>query len=102
MDLNLSGKTAIVCGSSQGIGRASAMALAELGASILLIARNEEALTQVEAELPKNSKQKHNHLVADFSEPDRLKEKIRKLLEKQHVIHILVNNPGGPPAGPAL
>jgi 3-oxoacyl-[acyl-carrier protein] reductase len=51
MNLNLKKKNALVCGSTQGIGKASALALAELGANVTLIARNEEKLKLVLAEL---------------------------------------------------
>ena len=44
MNLSLKGKRALVCGSTQGIGKAAAVELALLGAEITLVARNEEAL----------------------------------------------------------
>jgi 3-oxoacyl-[acyl-carrier protein] reductase len=46
MNLSLSGKLAIICGSSTGIGKAAAFALASLGASTILVARSEEKLRQ--------------------------------------------------------
>jgi 3-oxoacyl-[acyl-carrier protein] reductase len=52
MNLDLNGKHALVCGSSQGIGKAAAMELAKLGATITLIARNEDRLKNAVAELP--------------------------------------------------
>jgi 3-oxoacyl-[acyl-carrier protein] reductase len=101
MDLNLKGKHAIVCGSTQGIGRASAIELALLGASITLVARNEEKLREVSSELQRGAGQTHSFIVADFNDPDGLREKINTHLKSQ-AVHILVNNTGGPPAGPAL
>jgi len=96
MNLNLQNKNALVCGSTQGIGKATAILLAEEGANVTLIARNEEKLKSVLAELP-NHNQEHNYLVADFSKPDELKE----VLEKSKLeFHILVNNTGGPAGGP--
>ena len=55
MNLNLSGKKAMVCGSTQGIGKASALELASLGASVILVARNEEELKKVKSELPERT-----------------------------------------------
>ena len=101
MNLNLSGKRAVVCGSTQGIGKASAIELANLGASITLVARNEEKLKAVIKELNTTLGQTHDYLVADFSFPDQLKEKINSFASKT-TVHILINNTGGPPAGTAI
>jgi 3-oxoacyl-[acyl-carrier protein] reductase len=101
MDLNLRGKRAVVCGSTQGIGKASAIELALLGASITLIARNEEKLKSVLRELKSSEGQQHDYLVADFSFPDTLKEVLENF-SRAAVAHILVNNTGGPPAGLAI
>jgi len=96
MELNLKNKNALVCGSTQGIGKATAILLAEEGANVTLIARNEEKLKAVLAELP-NNQQCHGYLVADFSKPNELKE----VLENSDLqFHILVNNTGGPAGGP--
>ena len=95
MNLELKNKNALVCGSTQGIGKATAILLAEEGANVTLIARNEEKLKSVLAELPNNN-QKHSYLVADFSKPKELK----KVLKTSHLqFHILVNNTGGPAGG---
>lgn len=99
MDLNLTGKNALVCGSTQGIGKASAMELASLGANVTLLARNEEALKAVVNELPNNGSQKHNCIVADFATPDYLKVIINHFMESNPPFHILVNNTGGPKGG---
>ena len=96
MDLNLKNKNALVCGSTQGIGKATAILLAEEGVNVTLIARNEEKLKAVLAELPNNN-QSHSYLIADFSKPNELK----KVLEASQLqFHILVNNTGGPAGGP--
>lgn len=98
MNLNIQNKNAIVCGSTQGIGKASAIALANEGVNITLVARNEEKLKAVLAELPNNN-QNHTYLVADFSQPEELK----KALETTDLkFHILVNNTGGPKGGELL
>lgn len=101
MITDLTGKRAIICGSTQGIGKAAATELALLGASITLIARNEEKLKQAISELPADDTESHNFIVADFKDPDSLKPGLERLLQ-EHSIDILVNNTGGPPAGPAL
>ena len=93
MDISISGKRAIVCGSTQGIGKAAAMELASLGADILLIARNEDSLNVVLDELPKNQEQRHDYLVADFQQPEILKDKIKIYLQDNSA-EILINNTG--------
>jgi 3-oxoacyl-[acyl-carrier protein] reductase len=102
MNLNLSGKTAIVAGSTQGIGKASAIELALLGANVILLARNQEKLVATLNDLPNNGKQKHYFIAADFSNPEELKIKITDFLKIYGKIQILVNNTGGPPAGKAI
>ena len=101
MNLDLSGKRALVCGSTQGIGKASAVELALLGASITLIARDEEKLKKVLSELSTTGSQQHEYIVADFKSPDTLKQKVEKYVVDQ-TVHILVNNTGGPPGGQAI
>jgi 3-oxoacyl-[acyl-carrier protein] reductase len=101
MNLDLSGKTAVVCGSTQGIGKASAMELALLGANVTLVARNKEALKATMKELPTTSGQTHRYLIADFQFPDQVKKVIHEFVTK-HDVHVLVNNTGGPPAGLAI
>lgn len=99
MDLNLQGKNALVCGSTQGIGKASAIELALLGANVTLVARNEDALKKTVTELDSSKGQKHNYVCADFSDPNDLKSKIESFISKSSIIHILVNNTGGPKGG---
>jgi 3-oxoacyl-[acyl-carrier protein] reductase len=101
MNLDLRGKRAVVCGSTQGIGKAAARELALLGASVTLVARNEEKLKSTIKELLANDGQQHNYIVADFSLPDDLKNKIQDFASR-NVAHILINNTGGPPAGQAI
>src|SRR5215212_7774442 len=101
MDLSLNGKRAMVCGSTQGIGKASAIELALLGAHVTLVARDEEKLKVVRQQLPSSGTQNHEYIVVDFNFPDQLKTKIGDYGEK-NTVHILVNNTGGPPAGPAM
>jgi 3-oxoacyl-[acyl-carrier protein] reductase len=97
MNLDLKNKNAIVCGSTQGIGEASAIELAKLGANITLIARNESKLLDVLNDLDKSQGQTHSFLCIDFSDSQSLKEKIDTLGDDYH---ILINNTGGPAGGP--
>jgi 3-oxoacyl-[acyl-carrier protein] reductase len=101
MNLDLQGKKAMICGSTQGIGKASAMELALLGAEVTLVARNKEKLESVLRELPTNHDQKHQYLVADFAIPGSLESALKGFKDLDS-INILVNNTGGPPAGQAI
>ena len=99
MQLDLTGRHALVCGASQGIGRASAIELAELGASVTLLARSADKLRAVADGLPR---------IASGPAP--------RLAQRRHAryhaaaggsdsagqaapVHILINNTGGPPGG---
>ena len=101
MNLTLEGKRALVCGSSQGIGQAIAMELAQMGASITLFARNAEKLREVKQELPSGDDQDHEFLVADFNDASAVKTALTDYLSMGRRIDILINNSGGPPGGPA-
>ena len=101
MDLNIQNKNALVCGSTQGIGKATAIALAKEGVNVTLVARNEGKLKEVLLELEacqfENSReQQHSYIVADFSDSRMLKEKINA---SPLNYHILINNTGGPKGG---
>lgn len=99
MNLNLTNKNALVCGSSKGLGEISAIELSKLGATVTLLARNEDKLNTVLKKLDTSVGQKHDYIQADFSEGlEVLKTKIEKLLSAKN-IHILINNSGGPAGG---
>lgn len=100
MNLNLKGKRALVCGSTQGIGKAAAIELALLGADITLLARNEQKLKHILNDIPGQGDVNHDYLVADFTDPHHLKSVVDSYVADKR-IDILVNNSGGPPAGPA-
>ena len=101
MDLNLCGRHALVCGASEGIGRAAAHELALLGANVTVLARRAHALQAVVDALPRSAAQQHRLLVGDVTQRDALRAAVADLAEAAPV-HILVNNTGGPPGGPAL
>ena len=100
MDLDLSGRHALVCGGSEGIGRAAAIELARLGATVTLLARREDALREAVAALPCADGQRHGFVAADMADANALRAAVETLAVAQPV-HILVNNTGGPPGGPA-
>ena len=102
MNINLQGRKAVVCGSSQGIGRAIAFELAELGASVTVMARNPEALESVVTELDIEHGQKHGMVVADFSDLARVKMAVEQFVADGNSADILINNTGGPPGGLAV
>jgi len=97
---SLKNKNAIICGSTQGIGKATAIKLAEMGSNVILIARSEDKLLTALKELPNDGSQNHQYLVADFSKPNELKEIITEFVAKGNKVNSLVNNTGGPKGGP--
>ncbi|MEQ8625300.1 MAG: SDR family oxidoreductase [Vicingaceae bacterium] len=99
MNLDLTGKTALVCGSTAGIGKAIAKELAEMGAHLILMARNEEKLKVAIAEMDNSDGQEHSYVVADFSNVDSVKKAVSSI---QKQVNILINNTGGPPGGPIV
>ncbi len=102
MDFSLLKKTAFVCGSTQGIGKAIALELASIGASVVLLGRNASKLNSVLNELDNSQGQEHHFIKADFAFPNELKVKVEEYIEEHKAVHILVNNTGGPASGPAL
>lgn len=97
MELNLKNKVALVCGSTQGIGRAAAIALANEGVKVTLLARNEAKLKLVLSELPKTAV--HDYIVADFSKIEELQLSVSDYINTNPGFHILINNTGGPRSG---
>tara|TARA_Y100000385_G_scaffold9043_1_gene9405 strand:+ start:3611 stop:4396 length:786 start_codon:yes stop_codon:yes gene_type:complete len=99
MNLDLKNKNAMICGATAGIGKATAMQLAAMGANITIVARNEQKLKATIALLSTQDKQTHSYLVADFTNPAQLKDKVTTAALKTNY-HILLNNTGGPKGGP--
>ena len=99
MKIDLTGKKALVGGSSKGIGLGIATELANSGASVCLMARNESRLKEIVAQLP--SSNNHSYLVVDFSKFEDFKIKIEEYV-KNNQVDILINNTQGPPAGNSL
>jgi 3-oxoacyl-[acyl-carrier protein] reductase len=100
MDLRLEGKTALVCGSSRGLGRAIADALAAEGVDLVLNSRSAEDLEAARREIAEAAAVGVTAVAADLADPaevDRLVEEARDALGR---IDILVTNAGGPPSGP--
>lgn len=102
MNLDLTNKTALVCGASQGLGLASATELALLGASVVVVSRNEDKLRSVIKQLDASKGQQHQYLTIDLSKPEMVKQTVEAFLAKGNIIHILINNAGGPPSAPMI
>lgn len=99
MNLDLTNKNALVCGSTQGIGKSTAIELAKMGANVSLMARNEEKLRAVLSELDCSKGQSHSYACADFSSTDNVRSAVATIVADKN-IHILINNTGGPAGGP--
>ena len=99
MEALLKDKNAVICGSTQGIGLAIAEGMAESGANVTLVARNQESLKKVQSGLKREDGQVHDYIVADFNDLDAVGEAMRHYAENKDV-QILVNNTGGPKGGP--
>ncbi|MCB0338675.1 MAG: SDR family oxidoreductase [Bdellovibrionales bacterium] len=102
MNTDLVNKYALVCGSTQGIGWATAQEIASLGATVTLFARNEEKLKECVVELPRPQDQVHSYICGDFSQPNKISELLRIFIDSHHPFDILVNNTGGPAGGPIV
>lgn len=102
MNLDLTGKNALVGGSSKGIGKAVAFELARLGANVTLMGRDEPALMQclIDLSFIGNGDQRHDYIAVDFSHVEKVKSALDRHIKKTNkTYHILVNNTGGPASG---
>ena len=102
MNIDLSNKTALVCGASQGLGLATAKELALLGATVIITSRSEEKLKEALKELDVSTGQQHSYEVMDLSNSEDAAAKVKAIVDKGTTIHILINNAGGPPSGPMI
>ncbi|HDY98733.1 MAG TPA: SDR family oxidoreductase [Pseudomonas sabulinigri] len=101
MNLDLSGKRALVCGASQGLGEACAYQLAQQGAEVVLLARSADKLQTLCSRLPAEHGQEHSFLAVDMQDHKTLAEVVGYELEQGGAMHIWINNTGGPAPGPA-
>lgn len=99
MDLSLEGKVAIVGGSSSGLGKACAVALAQEGAKVAICARNEQKLSQTAEEIRRNCGAEVLPVASDLTQYRDIKRLVSRTIETFGRIDILVNNTGGPPPG---
>ncbi len=97
--MDLKGRRALISGASKGIGRATAEVMAELGADLVLLARDEAALLDLKKSLPRS--ERHATLALDVSDLERLGRAVSELTKTQP-IEILVCNAGGPKSGPMI
>lgn len=93
----LSGKTAVICGASEGIGAAIAQSFADAGATLLLVSRRADKLKELATRLPG----KHSFFACDLSKDDQVQLLANKI-EHLTSLEILVNNAGGPLPNPPL
>lgn len=100
--IDLTGKRALVCGATQGMGKACALAMARCGAHVTIAARNPESLAATLAELDASTGQQHASICQDFADPEALRDKVAAQVQTTGPVHILLNNTGGPKAGPVL
>lgn len=100
MDLGIAGKVALVTASSKGLGRASALALADEGCKVVVTARGEEALRQTEKELAERTEVLA--ITEDVTQPDASKRLVEATVDRFGGVDILVPNAGGPPPTLAL
>ena len=99
MDLELSGKTAVVCAGSKGLGKAIALGLALEGARVAICSRNPDNLSQAAQEIQAAAGSEVLAVPVDVMKPDAIPNFINTVVQRQGAIDILVNNAGGPPMG---
>ncbi|CAG9620616.1 SDR family oxidoreductase [Sutcliffiella rhizosphaerae] len=99
MELNLTGKTALVLASSQGLGKAIATSFVKEGVNVVLASRNDEKLQSVQEELLSLNNGNVSYIQTDITDPIQVKEAVQHTVETFGQLDILINNAGGPPAG---
>lgn len=99
MDLGLKDKAVLVMASSDGIGKGVAVEFAKEGANVMLFARREEKLKEVQREIKSLTNKTISYVVGDITQPEDIKKVVSKTLSEFGSIYALINNTGGPPAG---
>ncbi len=99
MNLNLKNKNAIVCASSQGLGKSAALDLAEEGVNLAICSRDQDKINKVKEEIHQeiNSEIKVLALQVDLDSPDEIQAFYKQVENDLGSVDILVNNNGGPP-----
>ncbi len=100
MDLKLSKRRILVAGSSSGIGRACAELFVSEGAEVCLVARGEERLAAVAGELSQRADRPVHYVAGDLSTAEGTARVYARTVEAMRGVDVLVNNAGGPKAGP--
>src|SRR5690606_33325945 len=100
MDLGLAGKKALVAGSTRGLGRAVAEALAAEGADVAICGRSPGPLEEVREGLARAHGVRVMAVRADLSDEADAERLVREVLARFGRVDVLVTNTGGPPAGP--
>jgi 3-oxoacyl-[acyl-carrier protein] reductase len=98
VELGLDGRVALVTGSSKGLGRASALALGQEGAKVVLSARDQATLSEAAAAMPGEALA----VPADVTDPGTPARLVAAAVERFGGLHVLVGNAGGPPPARAL
>ena len=99
MELEITGKTAIVAAASKGLGKAAALGLAREGANLAICARGEDDLLETAEELRTATSARVLPVVADVTNPEDIQKLVKKTADEFGRIDILVTNAGGPPTG---
>jgi 3-oxoacyl-[acyl-carrier protein] reductase len=102
MDLGLKNKVALVAAASHGLGKASAFALAQEGAHLVICSRNEESVQQTANEIRAKTGATVLSVVADVSRKEDIERLVQTAIKRFGTVHVLVNNAGGPPTGHVL
>jgi 3-oxoacyl-[acyl-carrier protein] reductase len=100
MDLGLSKRVALVCGSTRGLGRAVAKALAQEGARVAVNGRHEDSTTRVAEELARETGATVVPFVADVGVPDQAEQLVHRVAKELGRLDVLFCNASGPPAAP--
>jgi len=99
MELGLKNKVAFVAASSQGLGKATALELAQEGAKVIICGRNKDTLEKTKQEIEQQTNGEVLAVAGDLSNPAEREQIIKSALQAYSVINILVTNSGGPPSG---